>query len=77
MSRSKNLTKVSVRCIFPHCSEMAISRGLCKGHYNMAADLVRSGKTTWNRLVQVKKAKLAVRRVEEKDWFLDGSKAKA
>lgn len=37
-------------CLVPDCNSIATIRGLCKKHYNMAYQLVLTGKTTWEEL---------------------------
>ena len=35
------------RCRHPECPKVAINRGVCLKHYQLAARLVREGRTTW------------------------------
>ena len=37
-------------CIFPGCTHVHDSRGLCSTHVGIARDLIRQGLTTWAEL---------------------------
>ena len=38
-------------CLFPKCKVAIYARGLCKRHYSLASELVRSGVSTWDAMV--------------------------
>lgn len=44
------------KCLVDWRNNPSRARGLCYGHYNAIARLVRMGKTSWERLVEAGKA---------------------
>jgi len=61
-------------CLYPGCRCWPSARGLCMSHYNSAAHLVRSRRTTWEEMEE-RKAVLprkgkGGRRIEIEKYFL-------
>jgi hypothetical protein len=62
-----------MKCLFPTCEKTETTRGLCGTHYPYAAYLVRTKKTTWEKLENEKKAvpkKTTGPKSTITDWFL-------
>lgn len=51
--RGRPATNAGLACIVPGCDRPAMSRGLCEGCYNKARELVKYGRTTWEKLVSM------------------------
>lgn len=58
-------------CMFDLCERTPYSRGLCKGHYLVARNLVASEETTWDELIEKGKCLKSQLENTTKDWFLD------
>lgn len=60
-------------CLFPNCGGERAGRGLCKNHYNTASRIVRSKKTSWEKLEKAGKSLPHKKRGEGNVsvWFLE------
>jgi len=60
-------------CLYPTCSSKSRSRGLCERHYHRATYHIRSGRTTWEKLEAVGKARTKRSREisEFEAWLLE------
>lgn len=60
------------KCLNPDCQTKRASRGLCQRCYQIAKNLVKNGKTTWDRLESKGKALPArtKRKTKTSNWLL-------
>lgn len=70
------MSMVERKCLYPACGETKIySRGLCPNCYGAASRLIRSGKVTWDVLVDSGKALETGNNSKpspRSKWFLNG-----
>lgn len=59
-------------CLVPACCDTEYSRGLCRRHYQSAGGMIKRGKTTWERLVALGRARPA--KCGDGAWFLSPAK---
>lgn len=59
-----------MKCLNPNCKRKEKSRGLCTTCYDIAAKLVKAGRTTWEKLEGENKAKGSRKKVKITDWLL-------
>lgn len=64
---SNNNNEQPKKCLYPNCTKVAGTRGLCNTHYGNAARFVREGRTTWAALETAGKATPSR---NAKSWFL-------
>lgn len=60
-------------CLRPGCEAPSRTRGLCKTCYQIARDLIRHDKTTWEELEKNKRilpSKLSAAK-QTRDWFME------
>lgn len=62
--------KQKKKCLRPDCKSKMSCRGLCRVDYNLAYQLVRQGKTTWEKLEKAGKSIRGERGIVIK-WLLD------
>lgn len=62
-------------CMYPDCKDSPDTRGLCRKHYQAAWQLVRDGKTSWDRLEGAGKA--GSRTSQAPDWFLEETETRS
>lgn len=66
-SKTQSNTKSKSKCLVPGCKRINRAvRGLCKSHYEVAFQIVKSGATTWASLEERGKALPSTRKTS---WF--------
>lgn len=64
-------------CLYPRCGASPHGRGLCVNHYNLALQLVRSGRTSWRELERSGKSQpVGKRRGDFTAWLLSSNNDK-